>query len=198
MSTGFGGYITGSLGNFILPINNLLRFNVTKSVNSGVINWQLSANHTATLFIVEKSYDGIHFIKWQQLPANVATTRYSTTDANLQNGIQYYRLAIMEKDASKTYSAVKSIVANAATVISVSPNPVGNLLNIKLNEAQAGKLNTELINPQGQVVLAQNFNTYAGRNIMTLKTAHLPEGIYFLYCSDSKNVSTVIRVVKVE
>lgn len=51
MSTGFGGYIAGSLDNFILPINNLLRFNVTKSGNSGVINWQLSANHTATLLL---------------------------------------------------------------------------------------------------------------------------------------------------
>jgi hypothetical protein len=194
-ANGFGGFIAGSAGNFILPTNNLLAFDVAKAGNQGVINWVLNAGHTAKSFVVEKSYNGTSFTPMQKLEATSATN-YSVKDAPLQTGLQYYRLAVLDKDGTTHYSAIKSLLVTAPTTVSVSPNPVSNLLYIKLRETQPGKLNAKLLNVHGQTVLAQNTDTYIGANKITLQVGHLAAGIYFLHCTNSNGENTVIRIVK--
>lgn len=74
----------GNNGNTILPIGDLLNFNVVKQGSSAILNWQVTAGHNINVFTVEKSYNGRDFTTLQTMSAQKDITAYRAIDPTLQ------------------------------------------------------------------------------------------------------------------
>ena len=87
----------------------------------------------------------------------------------------------------------ESTVLNSSESILVSlyPNPVSNLLNIKLDE-QIEQISIDVINLNGQIV--EHINASDKMNLQ-LDLQHLPTGIYFVKLNIN-NKTTVAKIVK--
>jgi hypothetical protein len=79
--------------------------------------------------------------KWNALGKVKAATEsrahldYSFQDAASREGIQYYRLKMVDLDGSFAYSAIRSIDLRSTELISAYPNPVVDKVRIGTNVA---------------------------------------------------------------
>ena len=135
------------LNSLVAPINlpvTLIKFKSAINTQQQVmLNWT-TANELNTLaFAIEKSTDGNTFTSIGTIKATggvVKQSNYFFVDVEaLGNGAVYYRLKIVDKNASITYSNVIGVRNNtASTIFKVVTNPVRNTISITHSKAVAG------------------------------------------------------------
>ena len=110
-----------------LPLN-LLYFTGKPVAGQTLLQWQTSQEVNTDHFDVERSIDGSGFTAIGVIPAIVnGANIYSYTDVQPKEGTNYYRLKMVDKDGSYTYSNVVSVVFTAGNGgLTVYPNPVTN------------------------------------------------------------------------
>jgi hypothetical protein len=100
-----------------------------RSLNCAVVlDWETSNERGIDYYMVERSSDGTAWTELRKLIANGTangTQKYQTTDEAPARGINYYRLRIVEKDATTAYTQTISSRSDcgAAGEIGISPNP---------------------------------------------------------------------------
>ena len=115
----------------VLPLT-LLHFAAVK-INSGVqLNWQSTNEINSIQFIVQRSDDGANFLNIGSVAArnNSGTNDYSLTDDSPDNGVNFYRLQMVDRDGKITYSPVVKIVFTGKNEMQVFPNPAKNSITI--------------------------------------------------------------------
>ena len=139
-----------------LPIN-LVSFEAIKQNKSALLRWTTDNELNTSQFIVERSGDGVQFAGIGNVAAlnSSGTNNYTLTDGHPFSGINFYRLKIMDRDGSFTYSPVRRVdFSSSSDDITVYPNPVthhvltiastGNCTAASIYDA-AGKLMKEFI-----------------------------------------------------
>ena len=83
-------------------------------------------------FIIERSADGLTFSGIGTVTANnrAGDNSYSFSDGTPLNKISYYRLKMIDRDGSFTYSRVVKIVRETKSWLAISPNPAHQLIHI--------------------------------------------------------------------
>jgi hypothetical protein len=121
-----GGQLTVSPA--VLPLK-LLSFTATKQAaktNTALLSWTVAEQVNTSTFVVERCTDGINYTAIGSLSAagnQVEKKTYSYTDGTAHDGVNYYRLKMVDIDGKFTYSPVKSVTFDQATAnISVVPN----------------------------------------------------------------------------
>lgn len=115
-----------------LPLK-LLSFDAIKQNSKTLLKWSTDNETNIDQFIVERSSNAVDYISI----GNVNSTNqpginnYSFTDEQPLQGINYYRLKIIDKDNVFAYSPTRNVKFGPANDISIYPNPVTNaLLNV--------------------------------------------------------------------
>ena len=121
---------------------------------------------------------------------------YNDPIATVVSPIYYYRLKIVDKDGKFTYSKICLInYRKTNNIISISPNPVTNLLRIATSsgEALAAHSATATINIySSSMQLLQSIKiTQSDRNAATIPVDRLAKGVYFLQLVNASKVNTV-------
>lgn len=181
-ATGFGGFFAGNITNTTLA-KNLLAFDVVKAGNRGIINWQVADGHQVNSFVVEKSYDAIHFTTMETVAGKADTTNYQAIDQFLQTGLQYYRLKMVEKDGNIVYSAIKTLLVNSNQVFVVSPNPTTGrfAIHLQVEEQLNAKAEIQLQDIAGRLIFSQTGSMYAGMLNQSLNIpASAASGVYLV------------------
>ncbi|TPG65819.1 hypothetical protein [Hymenobacter nivis] len=106
-----GGKIVGCAP---LPVQ-LVSFTAEPAAGGVALRWRTAQEVNAARYEVEHSPDGQVFAPLSQQPAKGAST-YAATD-KARPGTQYYRLRIVDADASFRYSPV-AVVSGGATLVS--------------------------------------------------------------------------------
>jgi hypothetical protein len=121
----------------VLPLK-LLSFTATKQAaktNTALLSWTVAEQVNTSTFVVERSTDGINYTDIGRISAagNQAEKQtYSYTDATAHDGVNYYRLKMMDIDGKFTNSPVKSVSFDQATAnISVVPNITAGKFYVK-------------------------------------------------------------------
>jgi bacillolysin len=70
--------------------------------------------------------------------------------------------------------------AEAATGISVYPNPANNIVTVELQLQSAQEVEINLLNMLGQIVYSSNANEATGISKVNINSASLPRGVYLL------------------
>ena len=110
-----------------LPIE-LGSFTATKRNSTGLLEWITAQESNTDRFVIEKSFDGASYQSIGEMKAAGNSTvpqRYRFTDPQLVNGINYYRLKIVDINGASSYSPIRMLtVSGNEAIITVYPNPV--------------------------------------------------------------------------
>lgn len=154
-------------------------FTASLKGSSVVLDWKSFSEININGYDIQRSANGANFATIGSVQAGIGYVKeaeYTYTDRQPQRGANYYRVVARDKDGSSVYSKTVMIAVAGNAAIVVYPNPVKDVLNIRVS----GKVQLALVNQQGDVVLSREINQ-AG----TIAVAHLPAGMYYL-----KNMAT--------
>jgi hypothetical protein len=108
-----------------LPIS-FVEFKANKKEDGVELTWETATEINNSHFTVEKSSDAVTFssIATVKGAGNSNTVRsYAVTDAELKNGMSYYRIKQTDFDGKSTYSVVICFNYTPSTGLTVCPNP---------------------------------------------------------------------------
>lgn len=147
------------------------------------IDWK-TENETGTHhYEVERSLDGINFIKTGNNIAATNSNNYQLIDENPQQGLNYYRVKAVENNRRVKYTnIVKVFFGKNASGITVFPNPVADgRVNIYISGEQKGDYHANLFNANGQLIQTNKLGQLSGNNNVTIDISKdLPHGNYIL------------------
>jgi hypothetical protein len=196
-----GTYATGVGPNTPLPVTfNYLRG--IKQSGNHLLSWKVTCNSTPKVTLVlERSSDSRNFNDVYSISADAARCQqeFTHTDANPLNGINYYRLRIIDADGKITYSNIISLLntVKGFEVMNIAPNPVTTgSFKLNVTSAAAGKMNVVITDMQGRTVSKQTVTLIAGYNSLDMNVVNLAAGTYNIYGSTNQDKSKVIRFVK--
>ncbi len=180
-----------------LPVK-FLSFTAQKQGTQALLQWTTTQEINSSYYTVERSSDDVNFTAIGQLSAKgniVATVAYSFIDNKPVNGINYYRLRVVDKDGKYTYSEIRSINVTINFAANIYPNPVQNDLNLNFNCNKAMTVQVEIVSGEGKIISSQQIKVAAGVSTQSMNSASLSNGVYYVRCI-SANGETELRFVK--
>lgn len=171
---------------------DLASIKATNYVHSNRIDWMTANENDATYFEIERSNDGEKFETLNKLDAKGKASDYTYHDEQPLDGANYYRLKMFEKNGNHAYSTtVKASAKGDNTVrIEAFPNPVINVLGIKINNA-ANDATVTVVDVTGRVVRTAELNNTQA----TVSMSSLANGIYYIKYVDGQQ-QQIVQVTK--
>jgi hypothetical protein len=161
----------------VLPVK-LVDFSGKKVNTSIVLNWVTASEENSDLFTIERSADNNLFQPIGAVNANgnsAIKANYAFTDKKPLAGSNYYRLKMVDKDATVTYSAVIKMQANSTSNTAyLYPNPCANNLTIAHSSASGAVLT--IYSTTGIAVKKLNVSNSIQTSI---NVQNLEKGIYY-------------------
>ncbi len=185
-------------GNGSLPIT-LKSFTASINNNNIYLDWVTAKEENFSHFEVERSLDQKNFELIgivQGLGESLSDVAYALTDNNPSFGKIYYRLKAVDIDDTFEYSPVISIENGFNGQLSVYPNPIESIANIKIRVPEAFKENLShlaLYDLQGGMI--QEFSGFDPSKDLEVKQA-LKSGMYLLKVQHNgieENIRIMVR-----
>ena len=205
-----GSTSDGSSKNFLLAaIENdgtplplvLSQFYAQKQTSKVILQWQTASEEDVRHFVIERSNDG----KAYKAIGQVVAAGNSTTTKNYMFADQspftpannYYRLVMVDADGIYKYSKTLIVKFDGLLTsnITVSPNPVKDLLQVQLPDGLKGTVGIQIIDMQGRVVKRNNLASDGNALSTTVDVTSLLKGIYILK-AQAGNTSVISRFTK--
>jgi hypothetical protein len=179
------GYIKSYFSNCdALPIA-LLSFSSKKTQQGILLNWTTANEVNSSKFIIQHSTDGSVFKSIGTVKAlGSGASSYEFTDNTPANGIYYYRLQIIDKDGSGSYSKVVCVNFGDNEFLSISPNPVKDFAIINFSKT-VDKATIAVYDLTGKTVLIQ---AITGTNTFKLNTQTWTNGVYRITVNTAKGI----------
>ena len=185
-------------GDCVLPVT-LIDFSGHVVNNQVQLSWSSSEEINFDRYIVERSSDGISFQETGSIEGNVGTgSGYSYNEEKILQGLCYYRLKMLDKDQSYSYSKVIS-VKGLPTSINIYPNPVNHGEAIRLtfsDEQLESDLSVWIKDLSGKEFKRINYSTGELSGTDTDLLIDLPSGLYILVISGTHYFASSSLVVK--
>lgn len=178
----------------VLPLH-LLSFHADKQGSSSLIKWATENELDVANFEIERSGDAIHFENIGTIAANNAAARqqYHFKDLQPLDHNNYYRLKMIDRDGTITYSNIALVYFDAATAITVYPNPAVNNLQVHVHLTASQPVHLRLADVYGRQVKQFIYKAQRGSNTYTLPVKELPAGIYQLQVIYSNDGNTQVK-----
>ena len=187
----FEGYI-------VLPENNSsLSVRIIDDKQSE-IKW-ITKGECNDVYTLQKSTDGK---KWQNRESIKEdcdeNDLFNFLDNNLKtpgNNKVHYRIQIKDQHGRIKYSRIKTITLAEAAGFSfiISPNPVANMMLVKLGNGMKKSGVINILNAEGIKMQTSSFHSIA--NSIQINMNHLPAGMYMveMICGDEKITKKIFR-----
>ena len=183
-----------------MPVK-LMSFAGSTANNRAQLRWSVADNETGDKFQVLRSTDGNHFIEAGTVFINnkVGAESYTFADGKELDAITYYKLKIINKDRSVSYSnviALKSATAKTATGITILQNPVESTLTFTYSATTSAQGQLAIYNTLGVKVYSSRLASQKGTNSVSLPLeGHLAAGTYILEVVNGTD-RAVTRMIK--
>jgi hypothetical protein len=182
-----------------LPIN-LISFDAAKLPDSKAsINWEL-ADYTsaAAKFEVQRANADKSFYAIATVSGSETNRLYSYIDFGLKNGINYYRLKMIDENGKVTYSRTVAVMngVNGLLLTSLIPTMVTHSAMLTIASSGWQKLDLVITDIQGRVVEKLNHTIGAGNTSIQLSTDRLAAGIYQLTGMTAEGKTNTIRFIR--
>ncbi|MBP9187379.1 MAG: T9SS type A sorting domain-containing protein, partial [Bacteroidia bacterium] len=173
---------TANCSNAVVPIT-LKAFTAHLKQQQVHCNWQSVQEVNSSHYIVERSVNQINYSNIATLPTTGSGNQYNYTDylsKELQQVTKtlYYRLALVDKDGSTSYSSTVAINLSKQQQIQVYPNPVKDQLTLVFPYAAEKLQVLQLYSLQGIMVLQTYLNAHT--QILTIPVKKLSKGSYLV------------------
>ncbi len=188
--SGYGATQTFTTAGIALPINGI-EITAKRQGANVLVSWSTQSEQNSAWFDIERSYNGIDFIKIGQVQAAGYSTNvqhYQFTDANVVKSLHFYRLKMVDANASYIFSpTIKVAVSGGKNQgFLLYPNPAISDVSVALNESTKEDLQLKVTNQLGQVV--KSTRLIKGTHLIKLDISGLPSGIYSVILTGSQFV----------
>jgi len=166
--------------NVVLPVT-LNNFSVTKlSPDAALAKWTVDAGSGRGYFHLQHSTDGGQFTSIGTVAATDSDTiagNYSYTDNSPSQGVNYYRLAMIDAVGSISYSPIRILTfGEPSPPVTLYPIPTKDILHISAPGLEEAR-NIDLVSVTGQVLDSHSISRLDG---FELSVGRLPAGSYFV------------------
>lgn len=171
------GIVNWASGN-VLPIQ-LVSFIAQPQAGSVKLTWQVATETNVATYQVLYSTNGINFTAIGSQPAT-GSHNYSQLHASPQQGLNYYRLKVIDIDGSVTYSEIRKVnFGKAADNIEMYPVPANTYVNITFSSSMINKPATvSILSIDGKLVLQQTIQALSQTE--TINLSRLSAGKYIV------------------
>src|SRR5690606_654954 len=144
----------------------------------------------------QQSFTAIHSLTTQATDACNLPTVFN--DATANNGMNYYRLKMVDVDGSFRYSNIVALYNGnqAFEMVGLAPNPVKNLTSLKIASDKAVVMNLSITDIAGKKVSTQKVQLVTGQNVIALDFSKLAAGTYQITGVTAEATLQTIRFVK--
>ena len=169
----------------ILPVK-LIDFTGIIMSEKIALQWKVASEINVAKYAIERSNDGEKFENIGQITANNLTgiqSNYYFNDNYPENGNNYYRLVMIDKDGSFEYSKIISLnvkITSAFSLLNTELSRNNTNLKIALNSNFNQTLNIILVGVSGRIIFTQSLNLNKGFNNINSKISAINKGIYYL------------------
>ena len=192
--------------NHPLPIQ-LLYFTAKKKPNNDVtVEWSTAAEFDVERFEIEiakgnSQLQANNFVKAGEVDSHGNSAKeqsYNFIDVETnKSGVRYYRLKIIGKDGSYTYSAIRPIVFNSDFTWQVYPNPSKGIFNLvyQLNEGE--NISVKVFDVNGKLIrqLKSVANGFMQKLTIDLQAQKFAAGLYLIQ-SETGDKKEVFKIIK--
>lgn len=182
-----------------LPVE-LLWFDAKTQNKDGLLRWLTANELNSSHFELERNTtpdnaSGWHYVSTIEAAGNSSQQQqYQYLDPKpfekTGSATLFYRLKILDRDGSYSYSQVRSISLepekNTAASVSCFPNPATGLLNVVLQSSRAETLHYTLFDLNGKALLSQSQSVAAGISNTELDLHQVAAGTYLLCISNEQ------------
>ena len=150
-------------------------FNAAKQENNVLLSWQTATEVYSSHFNIQRSIDAKDFATIGAVNVKGAST-YSFNDQfppPPKGGILYYRLEVVDKDGSKTYSEIRTVLLTTDdSRFTITPNPARDIVTI----AGSNIKQVSILDLYGRTVMTKEMKT----NTINLAINNLSKGVYLV------------------
>jgi len=162
-----------------------LFFLATKDGRSVNINWVVSNSEDHTdHFVVERSKDGVNFSDLENIESlnnRDGNFNYQINDHEPFYGANFYRLKLVNYDATFYYSDIRRVEVNTRWEdFSLFPNPTNNFVMIHLSKYDGLSGKIMLVDQLGQMRQTITVDKISKKPIK-MDVEQMPAGLYFIY-----------------
>lgn len=164
-----------------LPLD-LLSMDVNATINGVIVNWEIAASSQAVHFALQTSSDDLRYTTIAHIDAQHNQVLYNYTDKKVLTGSRYYRLQMIDKDSTISYSKkmIVGIDAVAVNPVRLWPSPVRSNATLSVQGHATSAARVGIYNMRGQLIQTKEVWLAKGINNISLQLAALPAGAYVL------------------
>jgi hypothetical protein len=171
------GYYTLVYSATTLPLE-LTAFTAVAQGSNSQLDWAVQDEAGLSQFEVQRSGDGAQFSTIGSVTAaaySVAPGQYTYSDIQPLQGVNYYRLAMVDEDGTVTYSGIRTVNFGGSSDVTVNmyPNPAIDLLNLAFTHVD-GTVSIRVFNSSGGIVRVITTTSAS----VQLPVSDLAKGIY--------------------
>jgi hypothetical protein len=197
--TGFSGFYITSKKTVPVPVT-LEYFKGSRQNNVHVTEWKVTCTSTQVTFEIERSGDASRFTAITSLTATQARClqAFNFTDANPLNGINYYRLKMIDVDGKVSYSSTITMLNKESKfdILSVVPTLVQTNAYVNIAAIANSRMEIVVTDISGRQVQKQTISIVPGSNQVTLNVSKLSPGMYQISGYTSDGITKTVRFVK--
>jgi hypothetical protein len=196
----------GGFNNMIAPPVKLISFTAQKKNNNDVqLQWTAANELNMDRYEIELAkgntgYNQNSFVKIGEVAAKNALSQdqYSFTDfENNKSGVRYYRLKMINKDGSYTFSEVRPVVFDNGISWQVYPNPSSGAFNF-IFQANAGeKISITVYDLGGKKIQEYSpvANGFVQKLVIDLQSSLFASGFYMIEATNGNRKQT-FKIIK--
>lgn len=186
-TTGFSNfYLNGLPAPLSIDLKTISASNVGERNR---VDWTTASEDKGDVFEIERSTDGENFERIGISKANGTASEYVYWDAAPFSGTNYYRLKLVNIDGSESYTQVVTALVKSGTAFTVNayPNPVKDVLTVKILGEASGN---------GQVIISDVTGKVVRSVVLTADKADidmsgLTNGVYMVRYTDNTHTQTI-------
>lgn len=165
---------------------------------SAQLDWTVTDNSTPEHFEILRSSDGLQFKQIGKVESIQDQRTFRFTDPSLLPGNNYYKLAMIDKDGSKTYSVIRMVIRNTSglSLHSLSPTLVYDRTKAKISSSANTSMQLIITDMSGRVVQKQQVNVQAGSQDVWINVSKLGKGAYQLTGYNGVEKPVTLRFIK--
>jgi hypothetical protein len=169
----------------VLPVK-LIEFSAKNNAEKVNVKWVTTGEINSSHYLVEKSSDGREFSTVGRINSNNRAdiqSTYGFTDMVPFNGVQYYRLAMVDVDGSVAYSKVVTVnIKNARAFAIGNVKLSASASNIKINvsTSTAQLFSFAVTDVSGRIIINRNVQLEAGNNNVVTNIPAINKGVYYV------------------
>lgn len=190
-------YCLGKKGGWILPLDCIVECRSQKQNNNGLISFEVNSCAEVNSFEIQRSSGGRPFTTIAEVPPDITKNRFSYTDADLQPGINLYRIKVNRLSGTIKYSNTNAIINDTKgwVITGVYPSPASDIVKLAISSAKAEQMQFRIYNTAGVLMRQWQENITAGTTIIETDVQQLAAGIY-IFTVDEKGIKKSIRFIK--